>query len=198
MSEVPSALHAPIDAGLGCVLLANMIEAWLVGNPDGLANEEAANELQDHGTTPEQTGLHLCPAVDECPSAPPPGKHGAPVCTANDGAGTGLERIGDSDTRPGPGHDGQRDDSAGGFQDFGGGCLDGSSGRGVCVRSLTTGALESRLASATGVVCAHPDAGDRRKWLLRPVGFQRWTLSRAEGNNGSGRASWFARAPPAR
>src|SRR6267154_1893616 len=118
MSEVLSPLHAPIDAGLGGVLLANMVEAWLVGNPDGLTDAEAANELQDHGTTPEQTGLHLCPPVDECPGAPPPGKHRAPVCAANNGAGTGLERIGDSHARPGSGHDGHRDDSAGGFQDF--------------------------------------------------------------------------------
>ena len=28
-----------------------------------------------------------------CPGAPPPGEHGAPVCTAREGAGAGLERI---------------------------------------------------------------------------------------------------------
>src|SRR5260370_24624079 len=98
MSEAPPILHASMDAGLGGVLLANMVEAWLVGNPDGATSVEAANELQDHATTPEQTGLHLCPPVDECPGAPPPGVHGAPVCIANDGAGVGLERVGDSDT----------------------------------------------------------------------------------------------------
>src|SRR6266571_3700524 len=109
MHEVLAALHAPIDAGLGGVLLANMIEAWLVGNPEGVTSVEAANE-QDHGATPEQTGLHLCPPVDECPGAPPPGEHGTPVCTANDGAGIGLERIGDSHARPGFGNDRDRDD----------------------------------------------------------------------------------------
>src|ERR1700686_1737729 len=109
MREVLPALQAPIDAGLGGVLLANMVEAWLVGNPDGVTSVEAANELQDHGTTPEQTGLHLCPSVDECPGAPPPGKHGAPVCPADDGAGTGLERVRDPDARPGSGNDRQRD-----------------------------------------------------------------------------------------
>src|ERR1022692_4664374 len=154
MSEVLSALHASIDAGLGGVLLANMVESWLVGNPNGVTNGETTNELQNHGTTPEQTGLHLCPPVDECPGAPPPGKHGAPVCPANDGVGTGLERIGDSHARPGLGHDGDRDDQTGGFQDSGGRCLDGASGRGICTGSLTTGALKSRLASATGVVCS--------------------------------------------
>ena len=41
MSEVPFALQSPIDAGLGGVLLANMIEAWLVGNPEGVTSVEA-------------------------------------------------------------------------------------------------------------------------------------------------------------
>ena len=45
MSEVLSALHASIDAGLGGVFLANMVEAWLVGNPDGLTNGETTNEF---------------------------------------------------------------------------------------------------------------------------------------------------------
>ena len=35
MSEALSALHASIDVGLGGVLLANMLEAWLDGNPNG-------------------------------------------------------------------------------------------------------------------------------------------------------------------
>src|SRR5258708_4926442 len=104
MSEAVSTLQVSIDAGLGGVLLANMVEAWLGGNPDGFSNAEAANELQDNATTPEQTGVHLCPPIDECPGAPPPGEHRAPVCTANDGAGNGLERVGDSYTRPGPGN----------------------------------------------------------------------------------------------
>src|SRR6185369_12920961 len=194
MSEAQSALHASIDAGLGGVLLANMVEAWLAGNPDCLESVEAANEPPDQRTTPEQTCLHLCAPVDECPGAPPPGEHGAPVCTASDGAGVGVERIGDSRARPGPGHDGYRDDQAGGFQDAGGGCLDGSSRRGICVGSLATGALEPRLASAAGAVCAHRDAGDRRRWLLRSSGFQRRLLAWVEGDHGSGRATFFARA----
>jgi hypothetical protein len=180
MSDALSALHASIDAGLGGVLLANMVEAWLAGNPDCLESVEAADEPQDHRTTPEQTCLHLCAPVDECPGAPPPGEHGAPVCTANDGVGVGVERIGDSHARPGPGHDGYRDDQAGGFQDAGGGCLDGPSRRGICAGSFATGALESRLASAVGVVCAHRDASDRRRWLLRSIGFQRRPLARVE------------------
>src|SRR5437867_3984367 len=40
MSEVTSVLQSPIDAGLGGVLLANMVEAWLAGNPDGVTSVE--------------------------------------------------------------------------------------------------------------------------------------------------------------
>src|SRR5262245_35028199 len=105
MSEL-SALHPAIDAGLGGMLLANMIEAWLVGNPDGVTTVEAANELQNHGTTPQQAGLHLYPPVHAGSGAAPPGEHGASVCSARDGAGTGVERIGDPHARPGPGNDG--------------------------------------------------------------------------------------------
>src|SRR5260370_36601809 len=154
MSEVLAALDAPIDAGLGGVLLANMVEAWLVGNPDEVTGAEVANELQDHGATPEQTGLHLCPPVDECSGAPPPGKHGTPVCIGNDGAGARLERVGDSGARSGPWPAGDRADQAGGFQDSGGGCLDGPSVPGVCAGGFTAGALQSRLALAAGGVCA--------------------------------------------
>jgi len=85
-----------------------MVEAWLAGNPDTLASAEAADEPQDHETAPEQTRLHLCAPVDQCPGASPSGEHGTPVCLASDGAGVGLERIGDSHARPGPGHDGDR------------------------------------------------------------------------------------------
>ena len=66
MSEALSALDASIDAGLGGVLLANMVEAWLAGNPDCLESVEVADEPQDHRTTPEQTRLHLRAPVDEC------------------------------------------------------------------------------------------------------------------------------------
>src|ERR1051325_12092567 len=96
MSEVLSALYPQIDAGLGGVLLANMVEAWLVGNSDDVTSVEADSELQNHGTTPEQTGLHLRPPVHAGSGAAPSGEHGTPVCVARDGAGTGLERIGDS------------------------------------------------------------------------------------------------------
>ena len=176
MSEALSALHAPIDPGLGGVLLANMLASWLDRQSAAVtATAEASDESQDQGTSPEQTGLHLLTPVDAGPSAPPSGEHGAPVCTAREGAGTGLERIPDSHARPGPGKDGNGDDGAGGLQDLGGGCLDGPSGRGVCPGSLATGALESRLASAAGAVRAHRHAGDRRRWLLRSGGLQRRT-----------------------
>ena len=93
----------------------------------------------------------------------------------------GWSESADPHAGSGPGQDGDRDGEAGGLQDLGGGCLDGPSGRGVCVGSLAAGALESRLASAAGVVRAHRNAGDRRRWLLRSGGFQRRTVARIEG-----------------
>src|ERR671910_611564 len=193
-----SALHTPIDVGLGGVLLANMLAAWLDGNPRILPNGEATDESQGSGTSPEQTGVHLLTPVDTEPSPPPSGEHGATVCTAREGAGTGLERIPDPHTRPGPGQDGYRNGAAGGLQNFGGGCFDGSSRCGVCIGSLAVGAFKPRLASTAGVVCAHQNAGDRRRWLLRSSGLQRRIVARVEGHHGPGRATFLARAPPGR
>src|SRR5215813_9539877 len=41
-----TAVHATIDASLGGVLLANMLEGWLDGNPMVLPTAETANELK--------------------------------------------------------------------------------------------------------------------------------------------------------
>src|SRR5438874_2378145 len=198
MPQTLSALHTPIDVGLGGVLLANMLVAWLDGHPRILPTGEVTDESQDPGTSPEQTGLHLLTPVDTEPSPPPSGEHGATVCTAREGIGTGLERIPDPHAGSGPGEDGYRDGEAGGLQDVGGGGLDGPSGRGVCVGGLAAGALKSRLASSVGVVRAHRNAGDRRRWLLRSGGLQRWIVAGIEGRHGPGRTTFFARAPPRR
>src|SRR5688572_7603798 len=169
MNEALPAVSVAFDTALGGVLLANMLEDWLAGNSGGTATEEAAYESENYGTPPQQTGLRLCPTVDECPGVPPPGEYRATVCIAADSTGTGLERTPDPHTRPGSGNDGHRDDPAGGLQDAGGGCLDGPGGRGICSGSLASGALEPRLASAAGIMRADRNAGDRRGRLLRPV-----------------------------
>src|SRR2546426_884207 len=124
-----------------------MLVAWLDGDPKVLSTEEAVDESQDHRASPEQTSLHLFTPVDTGPSSPPSGEHGASVRTTREGAGIGLERIPDPHAGSGPGEDGNRNDGTGGLQDLGGGRLDGACGRGVCLRSLPAGALESRLAS---------------------------------------------------
>src|SRR5215469_7012201 len=192
-----AALPIPIDVRVGGMLLANMLVAWL--DEEVLsAGEEASHESQDRRTSPKPTSLRVFTPVDAQPSPPPSGEHGASVCTAREGAGTGLERIPDPHAGSGPGQDGYRNGSTGGLQDFGGGGLNGASGGGICLRSLAAGALESRLASASGVVRTHRNAGDRRRWLLRSSGFQRRTFARIEGCNGPGRAPVFARAPPRR
>src|SRR5215472_1522561 len=196
MRPAVSAIPISIDVGLGGILLANMLAAWLDGDPKVLPSGEAVDESQDRGTSPEQTSVHLFAPVDAEPSSPPSGEHGTPVCAAREGAGTGLERISDPHTGSGPGEDGDRNGGTGGLQDLGGGGLDGASGRGVCLGSLPAGALESGLASTPGVVRTHRNAGDRRRWLLRSGGFQRRIVARIEGRNGPGRAAFSARAPP--
>src|SRR4029453_4975360 len=114
MRQALSAVHTPIDVGLGGVLLANMLAAWLDANPRVLPTGEATDESQDQGTSSEQTGLHLLAPVDAEPSAPPSGEHGAAIRTAREGIGTGLERIPNPHAGSGPGEDRHRDGETGG------------------------------------------------------------------------------------
>src|SRR5215218_4618026 len=175
-----------------------MLEGWLQGNLNFSASAEATDEPQDSRPSLEQTRLHLPTPIDARSGTPPSGEHGTAVCTAREGAGTGLEPTPDPHTRPGPGQDGYRNGGAGGLQDFGGGCFDGPSRCGVCIGSLAVGTLEPGLASAARVVRAHYNPGDRRRWLLRSSGLQRRIVARLEGYNGAGRAPFLARAPPGR
>src|SRR5437016_4095913 len=198
MRPAVSAIQIPIDVGSGGILLANMLVAWLDSDPKVLPTGEAVDESQDRRTSPKQTSVHLLTPVDTEPSSLPSGEHGASVRTAREGAGTGLGRIPDPHAGSGLGEDGYRNGRTGGLQDLGGGGLDGPSGRGVCLGGLPAGALESGLASAAGVVRAHRNAGDRRRWLLRSGGFQRRIVARIEGRNGAGRTTFLARAPPRR
>ena len=178
VSDAYSSLTVPIDVKLGGVLLANMLAGWLEGNSNFSVTEEAADEPEDYGTPPEQTCLHLSAPVNAGASAPSSGEHGTPVCPAREGAGTGLERASDPHSRPGSGDVRSTSDGAGRLQDPRSGGLDGSGGRGVCIGGVATGALEFRLASIVGVVRAHRNAGDRRRWLLRSGGFQRRIVAR--------------------
>src|SRR5271169_1897378 len=198
MSDIPSSLIAPIDPDLGGVLLANMLEAWLDAYPYDLATAEVTDELEDHRTAPEQTRLHLCAPVDARSSPPPSGEHRAPVCPATEGTGTGLARSDRPHTRSRPGDIGGSDDGAHGFQDLGSRCFDGASGSSICSGGLATGTLECRLVSTAGVVRPDPDAGDRRRRLLRSSGFQRWTVVRAQGDHGASGVALSTRAPPRR
>ena len=52
VSETHSSLTAPIDVELGGVLLANMLEGWLQGNPNFSATAEATDEPQDSHAIP--------------------------------------------------------------------------------------------------------------------------------------------------
>jgi hypothetical protein len=105
--------------------------------------------------------------------------------------GIGLERAGDPRSRPGSGYVGCPDNRAGRLQDPGSRGFHGSGGCGVCLGGFAAGAVEFRLASIVGVVRAHRNAGDRRRWLLQPSGFQRRPFVGIKGHNGPSRTSFL-------
>src|ERR1700694_367161 len=172
MSESPAAVHV-IDAELGGAFLANMLAAWIDGDPERVSSLEAGDEYHDQRATPEQERVCVCASVHTGAGPSSSGEHGAPVCTAAEGPGTGLERSVSSDSGPRSGQVRSTDNGPGGFQDSGSRSLDGTGGRGVCVGGLATGTFELGLASIAGVVCTDRYVGDRRRWLLQPGGFQR-------------------------
>src|SRR5271163_2641895 len=182
MSELPAAVHALVDVELGGVLLANMLADWLDGDGESSASVEVADEYYDQRATAEQNRLCVCASVDAGTGPSPSGEHRTPVCAEGESPGFGQVRSADS--------------GSGGFQDSGSGSFDGAGGCGFCPGGFATGALEFRLASIAGVVCANRHAGDRRRWLLQPGRFQRRTSVGLEGDDGSGRTSFIARAPP--
>src|ERR1700677_208709 len=196
MSESSAAARALFDVELGGMILANMLAGWLDSNQESSLPVEAADEYPDHRATPEQDRLCVCASVDAGAGPSPSGEHGAPVCSAGDGLGTGLERADNSDSGRGSGQVGSADRGSGGFQDSGSGSLDGAGGRSFCAGGFATVALEFGLASIAGAVCTDRYAGDRRRWLLQPGRFQRWPAVGIKGDDGSGRTSFVARAPP--
>src|SRR6266567_4664401 len=196
MSESPAAVHVPIDVELGGAFLANMLACWLDGDRESSFSVEVADEHHDQRATPEQDRLCVCASVDAGAGPSPSGEHGAPVCTERESRGTGLERFDGSDSGPGSGQVRSTDNGAGGFQDSGSGSLDGAGGRSVCAGGLATGAIEFGLASIAGVMRTDRYTGDRRRWLLQPGRFQRWLIVGLKGDNGPGRTSFVARAPP--
>src|ERR1039458_5614784 len=131
MRHAPDSRSAPFDPKQGGLLLANMLSAWLDGEPSGEATAEAVDEPKDCRTSPQQIRLCLPAPVDARPSAPSSGEHGTPVRRAREGAGTGLERSFDPHPRSGPWQVWNADGREGGLQDIGDRCLDGTSGRRV-------------------------------------------------------------------
>src|SRR5260370_1055050 len=196
MSESSAAVHVPIDVELGGPFLANMLAAWIDGARQSSFSVEAADEYRDQRATTEQDRLCLCAPVDPGAGPSPSGEHGAPVCLEGEGPAIGLERFDGSDSGPGSGQDGSTDNGTGGFQKAGSGSLDGTGWRVFCAGGFATGALELGLASFAGTVRADRYPGDRRRWLLQPGRFQRRASVGIERDNGSGRTSSVARAPP--
>ena len=196
MSQGPLLLTDPFDLRVGARLLANMLIDLIDGNPALVA--EVSHEHDDHACTPEQTGVHLHPAIDVGAGAPQPGEHRAAICTPGQGAGTGLAIEVDSGVGPGSGDVGRTECGPRGLQDLGGGRLDGSGRSSVCAGSVSAGTFQPRLASTAGVVRVDAHLGDRRRRLLRPCRLQRRTAARPEGHDGPSRTAFLARAPPGR
>src|SRR6266700_7164120 len=160
MSHTPASRSAFFYTKQGGLLLANMLSAWLDGEPSGEATAEAVHEPEDRRPSPQPIRLCLPAPVDARPSAPSSGEHGTPVCIAREGTGTGLEPRFDPHPRSGPRQVRNADDGTGGLQDVGGRCLDETSGRRACLGSLPTFSLGLGLASTAGVVRPHPNSGD--------------------------------------
>src|SRR5215472_12500319 len=196
MNGSPAVFCPAIDAEQVGVLLANMLADWLEGNQDQSFSREIADEFHHQRATPEQDGVCVRAAVDDGAGAPSPGEHGAAVCSAREGSGVGLERACSAGPGSRPGQVGSPDGGTGGLQDAGGGSLDGACGSGICAGGVAAGTLQSGLAAVTGVVRPHRYAGNRRGWLLQPERLQRWTSVGVKGDDGSGRTSFIARAPP--
>src|SRR6516164_10849529 len=160
MSHALRPALVPFDVELGSLLLANMLSAWLDHEVVAPSATEAAHEPpQNYRTSPQPVCLCLPPPVNPGPSPSSSGEHGTTVCVVCEGARTGLERNFDPHPRPRPRQVGSTDRGKGGFQDLSGGCLHGTSGGGVCLRSLPTVALGPGLASAAAVMCPHPNTG---------------------------------------
>src|SRR5215470_17373801 len=104
MSADSSALIVPIDPQLASMIVANMLENCLDFPSNVWTTAEVTDEPENFRTAAKQTGLHLCMAVDACPSAPPSREHRASVCAAKESSGTGLERNVDPHPRSGFGN----------------------------------------------------------------------------------------------
>src|SRR5215469_1439167 len=159
MSHALLAASLPFDVELAGLLVANMLSAWLDNEVVGKATETAHEPSQNHRASPQPVRLCLPPAVNPWPSASPSREHGTSVCAARESTGTGLERSFDPHSRWRPGQVRIADGRTPGLQDLGSGCVNGTSGRSVCLGSFPAIALRPGLASAPGAVCSHPDSG---------------------------------------
>src|SRR5438309_850452 len=83
---------ALLDMRMAATLLANMLADWR--KREQVPTPEVCNEPQDHPPPPEQAGIRLPTPIHAGPSAKSPAEHGAAVCSAGKGPGTGLERGG--------------------------------------------------------------------------------------------------------
>ena len=189
--------YAPIDVGLGGVLLANMLEGWLDGNPTfrQLRRQPMNPKIREHHRS-KPAYIYLRQ------STPGQVRHHQESTERQYALREKALELGWSESLirilwTGPGQDGTE---MAGREDFKTLVADVSMGQVGAVFALEVSRLaRSNLDWHRCWSCVRsPNSGDRRRWLLRSSGLQRRIVARVEGHNGSGRTTFLARAPPGR
>src|SRR5882724_5467250 len=189
-----------LDIDSAGILVANFLQSWWRA---GLALEaptrskESCHELQNPNPPSPEDGLCLPAPIDDGSSLSSPGEHQPPVCLEGPSPGVGLAIGADSSAGCRPGTVGHPGEQPLGFQDPGGRCFSGESGRRLRLGSFATVALVQRLASLAGDLLFNRNPDRRCRWLLRSGRFQRSALARAQRHHVASRTAFYPRAPRA-
>src|SRR6516165_2450626 len=91
---------AAIDFTKAGAILADMVESFLAaGAPPPMPEGTDHDDVQDRGTTPVASGLHLHSPVDAGTGSLQPGEHRAPVQSSEQSTISRLESGADPDPR---------------------------------------------------------------------------------------------------
>ena len=190
-----------LDIDSAGILVANFLQSWWRA---GLVLEaptqskDSCHELQNPNPPSPEDGLRLPAPIDDGSSLSSPGEHQPPVCLEGPSLGVGLATGADSSAGCRPGTVGYPGEQPPGFQDPGGRCVSGESGRRLRLGSFATVALVQRLASLAGDLLFNRNPDRRCRWLLRSGRFQRSALARAQRHHVASRTAFYPRAPPGR
>src|SRR6266446_873980 len=187
-----------LDLDMAGIVVANFLQSWLLasGPVQEPQAKESSHAIPDSTPPSPEDGLRLSTSVDHGSGAPSPGEHRQAVRFKKQSPEPGLAERPDPSAGCRPGLVWHADQSPPRFQDAGGRCLLGKSGRCVRPRSFPTLAFLQRLAPVAGDLCAYRHFAYRRGWLLRSGRLQRSTAAGTKGNHVPSRATFYSRAPP--